>query len=342
MSERAIHLGVLIGGIALAGWAFTRPNAGSSGNTASTAQSSANSPLAVIPTGSAFVLSADIASLERAPLGAAFAQRLGQLGRANELAKLCGFDPLARLSQLALAVPSAGMPGSDDAHADDFGIVANGPFSAVEITRCASAAIAQRGGEVALSKLGSFNSVRDRKASGGEVAAKDGLLIVSGGSYFRELLDSAEGTTPIRAHEDPRDTRHAELRRALGPGELIATWLLADGWFQRVSGTNEARLSPLGGLKALGARVRVGSDVRLTLLLDCADADSAEQIKALLGELRSSLGALGFAPALTEAAQHVEMTRAGARLQLTLTLDPNQLSALFDALFSAETPPAKR
>ncbi|MEO7034724.1 MAG: hypothetical protein ABI548_12525 [Polyangiaceae bacterium] len=346
MSERAIHFGVLIAGIALTTWAFTRPEPkaqlGAQNENASPARAGAVSPLAIIPSGSAFVLSADVAALERAPLGAAFAQRLGQLGRTNELAARCGFDPLTRLSQLALAVPSAGMPGSDDAHADDFGIVASGPFSAAEITRCASAAIAQRGGDAAFSKLGGFSSVRDRKGSGGEVAAKNGLLIVSGGSYFRELLDSAEGSHAKPDHDDARDARHAELRRALGPGQLIATWLLADGWFQRVSGDDSARLSPLGALKALGARVQVGTDVRLAVLLDCADADGTARLAALLDERLPSLAMLGLAPALMAAAQRVEVTRAGARLQLTLTLAPNELRALFDALFSAETRAAKR
>ena len=346
MSERAIHFGVLIGGLALAAWAFTRPTPDAS--TSATALSAppslapAVSPLSIIPPGSAFVLSADLAALERAPLGALFAQRLGQLGQANELATLCGFDPLTRLSQLALAVPSAGMPGTNAERLDDFAVVASGPFSAAEITRCAAAAIAKRGGEAVDSKLGGFSSVRDRKGSGGEVAAKNGLLIVSGGSYFRELLDSAEGNAAKHEREDPRDARHAELRRALGPGELVATWLLADGWFQRVSGDDNARLSPLGALKALGARVQVSTEVRVTVLLDCADADGATQVQSLLTELRASLGALGLAPTLTELAQRVALTAAGSRLQLTLTLSPSELSALFDALFSDKTQPGKR
>ena len=343
VSERAIHFGVLIGAIALSAWTFTGPVPNSANGTvrAERAPSAAASPLAIIPPGSAFVLSANLAALARAPVGAVFAERLGRLGRASELTKRCGFDLLTRLEQLALAVPSAGLPGTSETHPDDFGIVASGQFSGAEITRCASAVIAQRGGEAAFARLGSFSSVRDRKGSGGEVAAKNGLLVVSGGSYFRELLDSAEGTG-VRAPHDPRDARHAELRRALGPGEISATWLLADGWFQRVSGDQEARLSPLGALIALGARVQVGANAHLTVLLDCADATGAAKVQAWFNELRSSLGAFGLEPALAALAQRVELTPSGSRLRLDLTLTAHELSALLNALFSDEMGPAKR
>jgi hypothetical protein len=333
VSERAIHIGVLVSAIALAAWVFgTRAHDAGPGaqRVVSATSKSTMSPLSLLPSGSAFVLDADIARLVQAPLGPFLAERLGHLGRASELGKLCGFDPLARLAQLALAVPAAGEAAEE--HADDFGIVATGRFSAAEITRCANAAIAQRGGEAALSTLGGFSSVRDRKGGGGEVAAKDGLLIVSGGSYFRELLDAADGNAPAREHEDARDARHAVLRRALDSGDIVATWLLSDGWFERVSGDSSARLSPLGAVKALGARLIVTSDVRVSVLLECADAEGATRIAALIGDMRASLGSLALAPALSDAARRIELDRAGAELRLSLTLGQNELAALFDAL----------
>jgi len=333
VSERAIHVGVLVSAIALAAWVFGAHahNGSPSAQSAAGATSRGTpSPLSVLPPGSAFVLDADIARLEQAPLGAFLAERLGHLGRASDLGKLCGFDPLARLAQLVLAVPAAGEAARE--HAEDFGIVATGRFSAAEITHCANAAIAQRGGQATLSALGSFSSVRDRKGSGGEVAAKDGLLVVSGGSYFRELLDAADGNGPAREHEDARDARHAALRRALGSGDIVATWLLSDGWFERVSGDSSARLSPLGAVKALGARLIVTSDVRVSVLLQCADADGAARVASLIADMRTSLGSLAFARALRDAAGRIELSPAGAELRLSLTLSQNDLAALFDAL----------
>jgi hypothetical protein len=327
VTERAIHLGLLVSALALAIWAFSGHGRNATSSAAGAADH-AQSPLSIIPPGSAFVLSADVARLEQAPLGAFLALRLGHLGRTSELTKTCGFDPLTRLSQLVLAVPSAGQTAAE--HGDDFGIVATGPFSATEITRCASAAIAQRGGEAVPSTLGSFSSVRDRKGSGGEVAAKDGLLIVSGGSYFRELLDAAEGSAP--EHPDARDARHVALRRALGSGDIVATWLLAPGWFERVSGENSARLSALGGLSALGARAIVSSDVRMSVLLQCTDREGVTKVSDLLTQMRASLGSLALASALSSAARRIELTPDGNQLRLTLTLEQAELAALFDAL----------
>jgi len=276
------------------------------------------------------VLSADITQLRHAALGASLAARFAQLGPSTgDLTTLCGFDPLSALDEVALAVPGAGAEGNE--HTGDFGVVATGRFSATQITRCARASIAARGGDPVDSQLGTFSSVRDRKTSGGEVAARDGgPLIVSGGEYFRALLDAADGNIAKAEHEDPRDVRHAELRRALGAGTIVATWLLAEGWFERVSGDTGARFSPLRSLKALGARLDVSREVRVSVLLDCADAASVTEIEALLDQLRS-LGALSLDPALGDVAQRITALREGPRLRLNLTLTEPELQALLDA-----------
>ena len=332
-SERNIHLGVLGASLSLAIWVFGPGRHSTEPVTRADARSTAadeRSPLSLIPPGSAFLLSADLRALARAPLGAFIAERLGRSAGASKLAQTCGFDPLARLDQLALSVPSANLttPG----HPEDFGIVASGHFRAGEIARCASTAISARGGEPIQTKLGSFDSLRDRSASSGEIAAKDGLLVVSGGSYFRELLDSAEQPAEARK-PDVRDTRHAELRRALGPAPLLASWLLAEGWFARVAGDDtNARLSPLSALKSMAARVDVGKTANLLVLLECADGEGASRVANLLNDLRSSLGALPLDPKLAGLAARIAVSRSGARLELGLELEQAELSAVLDTL----------
>jgi hypothetical protein len=339
LSVRAFHLGLLLSALALTAWVFGLH--GRRARELEPAQESLASPLALIPPGSAFVLSADIAQLRSAPLGRALAQRFGQLGGASgDLATLCGFDPLAALDQLALAVPSAGK--AESARAEDFGVVATGRFSAAQITRCASAAISQRGGEPVLAQLGAFSSVRDRKREGGEVAARDGgLLIVSGGSYFRDLLDAAAGNPSHREHEDPQDVRHVALRRALGAGAILATWLLPEGWFERVAGEDAARLSSLRGLQAIGARIEVSRELRISLLLDCTSPESATEIRALLEQLRASLTELPLDPVLAGAARRIKTEPAGARLRLDLTLDGAELTAALDTLLGPGAAPIR-
>ena len=341
MSVRAFHLGLFLSALALAGWVFGLH--GRRARALGPAQEAAGtSPLALIPPGSAFVLSADVAELRRAPLGKALAQRFAQLGGASgDLSALCGFDPLVALDQLALAVPSAGE--AESAHAEDFGVVAAGHFSAAQITRCASAAISQRGGEPVLAQLGAFSSVRDRKREGGEVAARDGgLLIVSGGRYFRDLLDAAAGNVAHREHEDAKDARHVALRGALGSGAILATWLLPDGWFERVAGEDAARLSSLRGLQAIGARVDLSKELRLSLLLDCTSPESASEIRAWLEQLRASLTELPLDPLLAGAARRIKSEPAGARLRLDLTLDGAELTAALDALLGPGGPGTAR
>ena len=334
VSERAIHLGLLVTALAAAGWAFGShghpPRSPSSTSVAT--KTAPTAPLSLIPPGSAFVLTADVRKLEHAPLGVLLAQRLSHVGGATQLATSCGFEPLARLDQLALAVPGATLEAQE--HPEDFGIVASGRFSAEEIMHCASAVIAARHGEPIRTQLGSFSSVRDRTHSGGEVAARDGgLLLVSDGSYLRALLDAAEGNAPKLERPEARDARHSALRRALGPAPLLATWLLGEGWFERVAGdANNARLSPLGALLAVGARVDAGNAVHVSVLLECTDSDGAARISSLLGELRSSLNALPVDPAVATVARRIAVSQTGARLTLSLDLETSELQPLLDLL----------
>ncbi len=333
-TERNIHLGLLGASLAVAAWVFGAQPHSTEPATQGAALSPATdqrSPLSIIPPGSAFLLSADLRALGRSPLGALIAGRLERSAGASKLLELCGFDPLARIDQLALAIPSENLAAQE--RPEDFGIVASGRFSAAEITRCATAAISARGGEVIQAKLGSFESLRDGKAGSGEIASKDGLVVVSGGSYFRELLDSAEGKHGSFERPDVRDRRHAELRRALAGGPLLATWLLGEGWFERVAGgETNARLSPLSALKAVGVRVDVGQTAQLSVLLECTDSEGASSISSLLGELRSSLGALPLDPMLAGLATRIAVTQTGARLKLALELKQAELSPALDAL----------
>jgi hypothetical protein len=333
VSERAIHLGVVVCALVACGWVFvlhpSAPRIKAPAATSSLELTRSTVPaLSLIPSGSAFVLTAEVRQLRHAPLGELLAIRLGRAGTTAELVKRCGLDPLARLDQLALAVPSAGSAAQE--HPEDFGIVAQGRFSAVEILRCASSVITQRGGEAIETQVGKFRSVRDRKQSA-EIAATDGTLIVSGGSYFRELLDAAEGHASTK--RDPRDARHAELRRALGPGTIVATWLLDAHWFDRIAGDDrDARLSSLSALTALGAHIDVTDSAHVLLLIDCTDREGAERVATLLTQLRSSLHALPLDPALSSLAERVSVSQNGARL--TLAVDPTQaeLNALLGLL----------
>ena len=326
MSERGIHLGILVGAIALGAWIFSHDGSKARRSRSGPEQ---GSPLAIVPPGSAFVLSADIAARRKSPVGPALAARIsGLVGKDADLAKLCDFDPLTALDQVALAIPSAAPNRRDD----DFGVIATGRFTATQITRCATASIDARGGDPVSSKLGNFSSVRDRNTEVGEIAARDGgPLILSGGSYFRTLLDAAEGNAPKLEHQDPRDAHHAELRRLVGPGAIVATWLLGEHWFESIAG-DDAGLSPLRSLEAIAARLDLGQTLRVSALFECGDAKSAAEIQALLEQLRSSLATIPLDPALTALARRVAISPQDRRLRLELELNEAELRGLLDAL----------
>lgn len=334
VSERSIHFGVLAAAVLACGWVFgTQRATAPAGDPPARTRPAASEPslLAVIPAGSALVLTADVKALQRAPLGGLVTQGLSRVRGTAALAGVCGFDPLTRLDRLAISVPSAELAAQE--HPEDFGIVAQGRFTAEEIMRCARAVIAQRGGEALETRLGPFRTLRDRKTSG-EFAARDGWLIVSGGSYFRDLLDAAQGHAMHASSENQaRDARHAELRRSLGPGTIVATWLLGERWFERVAGEDgNARLSPLASLRALGAHIDVSDDARVRIILDCADEAGAARVAGLLAELRASLHALPLDPALSSLAERLRVSQSGARLSLGVDPSAAELSALVGLL----------
>jgi len=294
------------------------------------------SPLSFVPPGPAFVLSADIAALRRAAIGRMIAKRLnGMLGASSSWSKLCDFDPLVALDQVALAMPSSteGEPGTGT----DVAFVATGSFSAAQITRCATAAIGSRGGDPVTSQIGTFSTVRDRKTTDGEVAARNGgPLILSGGAYFRELLDAAEGHAPKLEHQDPRDAEHSELRRAVGAGTVVASWLPGAHWLERIAGEG-AQLSPLKELRAVALRADLADSPRLIALLACSNAAAANQIYQLLLALSTTLD-----PKLAALNRRVVMTQNDGRLRLELALSEAELEALVDATtVDADAPPSR-
>lgn len=284
-----------------------------------------------------FVLTADIAALRRSRLAPLIAARVNRLASDSaNWAKLCDFDPLTAIDQIAFAIPSS--RGEATEGEGSFGVIATGHFTAAQIERCATAAIAARNGDPVASKIGNFSSVRDRQSEGEIAARDDGTLILSDGRYLRALLDAAEGHAPRREHQDPRDAHHVELRRKIGSGTEVITWLLDDRWVEMIAG-EEAGMSPLRHVAAVAERIELGSTARLFALLECTDAASAREIEALLQKLRGSLATIPLDPRLLALAQRVEVSVNDRNLRLELELSDAELEAILDLTESASPHP---
>ena len=153
-----------------------------------------------------------IAMMQIAPEQGAFLALLVRLTGATRCLEVGTFTGYSALS-VALAMPR----GEPSEAASDFALIADTSLEPEPVLRCAEAAIRKRGGSPVRSSLGAFTSVRDQSKPLGEVAIRaDGLFVLSGGKYFRDVIDSANGARREDEASRLRARVHAAVRRKLG------------------------------------------------------------------------------------------------------------------------------
>jgi hypothetical protein len=301
------------GALALAGLVLLRP--GERKKAAPTV-----SPLAFIPAGAAFVAAVDVAELRKTAAGTTLSS-LGFRHFAPDGAS-GAFRPLRDVDELVLAVAGGArlaQNGAAPLDANSVVVVARGRFTGVAAAEAAVERIRARGGEPVHTKLGSFESVRDLRGAG-EVAARDGLFVLSDGGYLRAVLAAAEGQRSDGTEaERMRDRVHAELRQSFGRGAPVsATLTLPEGSLEAALGDAEVRRSPLALVRSAALRVTVDDSIELQALFVCADAgDCARFAKFLDGardDLERALGTEGALRRLRVGAQ------TGERIELSLSL----------------------
>jgi hypothetical protein len=197
-----------------------------------------------------------------------------------ELSAGCAFDPLERVENLVFALPALKY-ARDPGRYQDYGLVAVGHLAAGPLLACATAQVKNRGGRVSLIRIGTFQSLRvpDR---GGELAVRSGLLLLGGGAYLRDMIDAAESRAPSLL-ENPL---HTALRKELGAGALVASWVPDAGWAERQGAEEGSILSPLRHVRALGLRIDVAPKFEVKLLLGCVGAERCKEVLRLAEQLR--------------------------------------------------------
>lgn len=241
------------------------------------------SALAAIPSGARFAATLDLTELRKSGLGSALLAEGRELPGVGRLESVCGFDPAASVSEVALATPAR-----DAGTEPELGIVVSGDFGAERIGACADAVIRARGGTPARTRVGSFETLRDRGGPAGDVAVRDGGPILLGeGRYLHDMIDTVEG----RGHNLRQDRLHASLRAAVGDGgAVVASWSLPEDWLERLTGDPLARLSPLAAVRAAALRVDVAPEISAHAVLACAAGEICQEVADVLANLSRDFG----------------------------------------------------
>ena len=301
--------------------------------------------LAMIPPGPAFVLTLDVAQLKQSQLENLLRKHFSELGG---LGQRCGFEPVQYVKDLAIAVPGAGNT-LDALGIDDFGVVAMGPMSRSKVLRCAEHSIVDRKGEPVQTRIGKFSTIRDQRKKGGELAIRDGgPLILSGGNYFRELLDAAESSRPGSGAAASRDALHAELRQKLGrSAPLLMSWVLPQNWTERFVPGHEARLSPLTEIRAVGLAATFRPNPErgampapsVDAILACGSSAGCSNVAAFLEELQRDLNAaLALDPTL-QVLTRVKIHPESTVIRLQLLLSQAELKSLLELALGSDPRP---
>ena len=258
-----------------------------------------------VPLGPSLLVTLDVAALSTSAK-----QQLLHAGgeKLLGLRELCGFEPLLGVRQALLALPP-----SEPGQSADFALIADTTLAPEPVLRCAEAAIRKGGGTPARSKLGAFTSVRAVAKPLGEVAIRgDGLFVLSGGQYFRAVIDAASGARASDEAARLRSALHATVRRKLAGNQLL------------VSALPEASVS-LPGVKMLGLGLSFERDVpELHGLLYCASAADCQRAHDWLARM---LAAGAEAPELAPLA-NLKVIAREAELEVTGPLTLQQLGNL--------------
>jgi hypothetical protein len=289
--------------------------------------------LGAVPQDIVLLITVDADALRKSEWGGRLLDSGKNLQGLGAIDELCQNSPLTQLKELALFVPK--VPSEQDL---DVGVVAQGAFDSAQTLTCIERVVSARGGAPIRSVLGSFESVRDRGSTQGEIAMRNGgPLILGEGRTLRAAIDTAEGRNPnVRSNE-----AHSGLRAEVGEHAIVVSLLLPPGWLTRMTRLDAARVSPLAQVRAAAIGIDL-APVCVEVVLGCeAEALAQEVARILVGFSRDSAGLmqleLGANPL-----ENAKVEARGRTVRLSLAMDEAQLSALSRSLLGQLPAPALR
>ncbi|WP_437675404.1 hypothetical protein [Sorangium sp. So ce131] len=286
--------------------------------------------LDAVPAGALLVATLDLPALRASPAFAPFLRAEREIPGLGKVSDVCGFDPLAGLTEVAIAIPAGGEGG-------DFGLVAAGAVQHEALLACAAKVVKARGGQPVVTQVGGFRAVRDSSAEGrGEIAVRPGgPILLGGGAYLRAMIDSAEG----RAAPLGEGGAHGQVAGEVGQGAARVTVVLTPEQRRELEGElapGGAGRSPAASILAGGAAVALGPEIAVHAAVLCdAEAPCAE-LGAQLRAARDARAAdfavrlAGFGTLL----RRIEIAAAGKALHARVTLSADEAGVLVDRLAS--------
>ncbi|WP_437713362.1 hypothetical protein WMF45_46615 [Sorangium sp. So ce448] len=290
--------------------------------------------LDAVPAGAMLVATLDLPALRASPAFASFLREEREIPGLGKVRDVCGFDPVAALTEVAIAIPAAGEGG-------DFGLVAAGAVQDEALLACASKVIEARGGRPVVSGIGSFRAVRDASAEGhGEIAVRPGgPILLGGGAYLRAMIDTAEGRGGNVGGSVGASAAHDDIARAVGEGAARVTVVLTPE--QRAEIGRELALSgsgrsPAASLLSGGASVALGPEIAVHAAVLCDAEAPCEALGAELRAARDTRAAdfatrlIGFGAVL----ERIAIAAEGKALHARVKLSAEEAGVLVDRLAS--------
>ena len=255
----------------------------------------AKGALSAVPADAYLVATLDVPSLRESPVLKPIEEELGGPLALGSLKITCGFDPVERLTEIAVASP--------EEQSKDFGVAASGAFSREELVGCAEKVMQARGGAATKTPRGDFTVLEDAEPGASRVAAKlavkDGLALVARGAWLDAMLEAANGAPSAAGNP-----RHAALRETLAariphgaPPTLILTVLLPKALRDRLKtqmvdeapGGNAAMAGVLA-VETAGLEIPLGkTETEVALELRCETEGACNEVKTLILKERKRL-----------------------------------------------------
>ena len=294
-------------------------------------------PLDAIPAGAFFVASVDVGTVQKSPL---FVTLLGEGGATRmlglgDLAESCGFDPITRVSRLAVAVPEDNAKG-------EFGLAAKVNVTGPELEKCTKAL--SHGKSLETKKVGNWIIVES--ATGARLAYGGGLLLVGRGAWLEQMMAAADKKAPS-AKDDPG---HSGVRRVMATklpaSTIVVTAVLPKTLRDKLRADMKNEVDPndessrvfagVLGVETAGVAVDTGDTTKIEVELVCDTADSCASVeKLVLAKKTEWLKDIRFRiVGLTPVIESLAVSKNGAHLSASANADAKQLASTMQRVMS--------